>query len=265
MDCLSFYGYPFIFDNIPSETYGLYISNLGNKGGSSYSSGGSDVDIIKQKLTRKSNYFIQGVEQSTPLEFDLTILSQNELTRDMINIIQKWLFGQMKYKKLQVIQNDLLNIHFNCFLKSPEIITIGNVPYGISCKVECDAPWGWGNDMDYTVSNIVGEKTIEYHNPSDDNGYTYPIITFKTTSVGDVILKNVTDNENTIEFTGLMANDIITIDVNLQIIKSTQNDNVLSKSNFKWLKLVSGYNELIITGNLDYFNIKHKVARKVGS
>lgn len=253
-----------MFDNIPSETYGLYISYFGG-GGVDNSSGGSDIDIIKQKLSRKSNYFIQGVEQSAPLEFELSVMSVQEITRDMLNSIQKWLFGQMGYKKLQIIQGDLSNVYFNCFLKSPDIIAVGNVAYGLKFKVECDAPWGWERDANYAVGAVVTTKAVKYYNSSDDNHYIYPTLSFQKNGAGNLSIKNTTDNNNEIVFTGLQANDIIVVNNDLQIMTSTAGDNLLSKSNLKWFRLLNGYNDIVVTGNLTYLNIAHKVARKVGS
>lgn len=261
---MSFYGYRFIFDDIPSETYGLYISKIGGYSTDS-ASGGSDVEIVKQKIRRKPNYFIHGIEQSATLEFELSILSKDAIPRDVVSVIQKWLFGQMKYKKLRIVQEDMQNYYFNCFLKNPKVIAVGNIVYGFECSIECDSPWAWEFDATYQVGSVSTSKNFSYFNTSDNNDYTYPTYTFKKTGLGDVTIINTTDNNHTVSFTDILDGDVITIDNNLQIISSTLDDNLLSKSNLKWGRLVGGLNNIQITGDLEYFNITHKVARKVGS
>ena len=131
-----------MFDNIPSQQFGLKIINFDSSGVES-GVGSSNVNILTQQVLRKAKPYYLGRIQDEVLEFPLSFASENPIDGRDRNIISKWLFGRSEYKPLTIIQDDLNGAWFNCFLTDPEPVYIGNVTYGFKCKVVCDSPFAY--------------------------------------------------------------------------------------------------------------------------
>lgn len=263
---MSFYANSLIFDGIPSEIYGLYIGSSGDGGESSNSTSGNVTPSVEKIYRRPKNY-LYGVNQEPVLTFEITLFSYDEITAPRYEEISKWLFGQMNYKKLQICQPDMTNIYFNCFLIDPQIIRTGNVITGVSFKVECDAPWGWGfpESIGYNYSGYMYNDTIEFNNESGNNDYLYPTLDFVVNSFGGSIsITNTSDSNRIFLMTGLSANEAISFDCDHQIITSDTSDYRLGTFNKNWVRLVPGLNTLIISANVASIIINYQLAYKIG-
>lgn len=272
----NFYGKSFVFNDIPSETYGLFVINFGSSS-SDKGSGGADVQLFLQEIYRRPKPYLFGVSQKPTLEFEFTFGSEQPLSAEMRSVIEGWLFGQLGYKKLQIVQDDLLNVYFNCFLTNPQIYYVGNVAYGFTCKVICDLPWGleFSKSLTRTYGGGVANETIVFFNGSANNDYLFPIFDFAVSAVGNSItVTNNSDNARIFAFTGLTANSVINVDNDLKIIQETlgggllvpfaTNVNIISKFNKNWFRLVPGYNQIQISGGISYLTMTYQFARKVG-
>lgn len=273
---MSFGGLDFIFDGQYSENYGLKIMSIGGSSVTSNASAGCGIDIFTDWVYRNPSAFHQGVAQNQPLEFDIEFVSEDELPGIMRSKISKWLFGRMNYCKLQIVQRDLQDVYFNCHLIDPQLTYIGNYCHGITCKVQCDAPWAWQMEKTYTAKPDANGLWRHY-NDSDDNDYTYPIIEFQLDETAGGFFSIVNKNDNDREFNmgtkydekgnviaALRANEKIVIDCRNQTIKS---DSGLLRSNCfnkKFFRLVPGVNNLEFKGDFKYFTMKYSNARKVG-
>ena len=257
---MAFYGKSFIFDGIPSETYGLFVANFEQS--VVESPGGGDVDIYKTSIYRRPVPFTYGTSQRPVLEFPLTFASENFIDAGDRSRIQSWLFGQSSYKKLQITQCDLDTAYFNCFLTSPSVKYVGNMAVAWDCKVVCDAPWAW--EYPKTVS-LGTSGTYSYYNKSANSDYTYPLLVFTISNVGDSFqIINLDDGNRTFLFDNLLANEVITVDNDRKIITSSLPGYKISKFNLKWLRLKKGMNRLVLSGaiNSAYMTVQNAV--KVG-
>jgi len=154
---MSFYGRSFIFNGIPSESFGLYISDL-DASGVSNSMGSYDVEVKEKKIFRRPTSYFYGASSIPHLEFDMTVLAEEELTAEDFEGVQKWLFGQDGYKTLQIDQYDMQEVVFYVILNSPEIIRVGNKIYGCKFRVICNSPFGFTFPKTYTcvyTSSVV--------------------------------------------------------------------------------------------------------------
>lgn len=263
---MSFWGKKFIFDDIPSDTYNLLCGNFDeSSSGYQTSSAGSSVEILEEYLTKRSKPYFYGTKFSSKLEFKLVIFSESEINRIKLQSIEGWLFGRKEYKKLQILQCDMYDVYFNCIITEGNIVEIGNLVYGIECTVICDSPWGWGRGIKKTYVCSSAETSIGFTNTSDDSLYLYPKIYLKSgANQANVKIKNITDNNREVIFSQLYLNEIITIDCDLKIVESN-NSTILTRFNGKYFRLLQGYNNLYVTGNLSIFSIEYSPARKVGA
>lgn len=262
---MSFWGSTFIFDGVPSELYGLYISSSSD-GGDVEIAGSSDVETFTESVLRKSKRYLLGVQQTPVLSFDIFFNSPREITSVELGNIQAWLFGHSQYKILQIVQADIQEVYYNCFLKNPRVHKVGNIVRGIRATVECDAPWGWTFEKTKTYTYVDDDinDDIVFNNISDDNGYLYPILEFTMNTLGgNLIITNSDDNDRQFIFTDLLQDEVITIDNDKNIISSSTGLNRLSNFNKKWFRMVRGLNRINISGNISQLVMKYEFARKV--
>lgn len=260
---MAFWGNTFVFNGIPSETYNLYISSP--DGGMVDTTGSGDVELHTQTVFRRPKPYLLGVQQTPVLSYDVQFTSPDELMVEDIRIIQAWLFGQNDYKKLQIMQFDMQDVYFNCFLTSPRIVKNGNLIKGIAGTVVCDSPFAWSfpKTVRRTYAGSANE-TYVFNNVSDNNYYEYPtVIATMSNAGGSFTVKNVTDNNREFIVTGLSGNEILTVDNDHCIITSSTALRRLSNFNQNWFRLVRGVNRLEITGTLNQLDFVYSPARKL--
>jgi phage-related protein len=264
---MAFWGSEFIFNRTPSSIFNLYISSS-SEGGEVEVEGGSNVEITTQKIFRRSKPYLLGVQQSPVLEFPIYFNCENELDAVTSGQISKWLFGHYNYKKLQIVQDDLDGVYFNCFLKDPRVYKVGNIIRGFQANVSCDSPFAWTFDKTKTLTYSVAPSAVSatFNNQSDDNYYLYPkaVITMNVTG-GDVGITNTSDGSRVFSFSSLSANEVLTVDNDLEMITSSTTlnrlPNFISK---KWLRFVPGTNNFTVSGNVSSIVLTYRFAKKVG-
>jgi len=263
---MAFYANSFIFDDIPSEFFNLYLGEL-NGSGESTTSGSNDVSLLTKKLFRRPMPLFFGAEQTPVLQFPLSAYVPGEADAPDYSAVAAWLWGQQNYKVLRICQADMQQVYFNCFLTSPEIVRVGNILRAFTTTVVCDAPWGWKTPSVYTdtYTGYSALETIAYYNESANSFYTYPTELVITANAfgGSISIINQTDSNRQFLLT-LSANEVVTMNCDLQIISSSTESYPLSRFNKKWLRFVHGLNTLTVSGNISAISITSPIAVKVG-
>lgn len=246
---MAFWGRNFVFDSIPSETYSMIISS--NDGGEGNTNGSLSVNIKTQEIFRRPVPYFYGVQQSPVLEFPVSITTtEMELTEEDASLVQKWLFGKQGYKKLQIVQTDMEDFYFNCFLIDPQIRRVGNIIRGFDCTVKCDSPFAWGYPVSTTLYTSTNAQTI--YNKSDNLFYTYPTLTIKMLgSGGSFYISNNTDGGGTrfLSIFSLFLGETLTINNDLQIITSSTGLNRLANvaPPVNFFRLLPGVNSISVS------------------
>jgi hypothetical protein len=255
---VSFYARKFIFDGKPSHSYNLFITSI-DTGAQQTSAGNNDVKLYEQFLYRRAKPILLGVAQNTILEFDVEFSTPEDLTAMETQKIEKWLFGQTGYKKLQILQADMQDAYFNCFLVSPSIYRVGNLIRGFRATVHCDAPWGWT----FPKTKTYTTTSTTFINLSDNNSYLYPTVVCTMNTGGTFSIVNSREPTRTFSFTGLLANEVITIDNDKKIITSSTEVKRLSNFSKNWLRFVPGKNPLTFAGSFTSIQIIYQLAKKI--
>lgn len=251
----------FIFDGIPSEAFGLFLCTVGEKGVKTYE-GGSSVTIHTDKTPQMDFNYLMGVEHEEMFEFTMTFASNEPKDKFDISLINNWLIGHSEYKKLQIIQEDMLDVYYNCILNDYKIVTFGNYAYAFECTVICDRPWALTNSRIYKYASPT---TIMHYNNSHSNRLIYPKLTFTTNNVdATVSIVNASNKNWETKFQGLSNGETIVIDNQLQLISSSLGLRRLQNFNKHWFELVPKQNKLIVTGNVKEIIIEYNEIRKVG-
>lgn len=259
---MSFWATSFVFNGVPSEAFGLFLISE-DGAGVLQNTGSNSVELYTQTIYRKATPYFFGTQQTPTLSFSLCFASLEPISALEQQVIQKWLFGQNSYKKLQIMQCDMYDVYFNCFLTNPTLTTVGNYAYSFKCDVICDAPWAWEYPKEVNYGPFVGAGNIVFNNISDDNYYMRAtwVITLDDNTTSFQI-NNLTDSSSC-TFINLSPNEVITIDSSRSIIKS--NTGLLRVGNMSGIlpRFVPGQNEIQIVGDISNINITYQNARKV--
>jgi len=281
---MPFYAANFIYNGIISSEYGLRITSSSGES----SDAGSDVALFTQEIYRRPRIYLMGVQQSPTLEIPFEINTRYELSATEDSVISNWLFGQMNYKKLQIVQSDMQYVYYNAIFTGKTTVKVGNIIRGYSGIVKCDSPFAWEYAKTITRNsttvplryNVNGYLTDDYftiNNTSDNADYTYPTITFTMNKFGgDLSITNSSDNNREFLFTDLSPNEVITVDNDLQTISSSivgvnrllnfvhyELDGSISDTSYNWFRYVPKENDLAISGNVISVAFQHQFARKI--
>lgn len=125
--------------------------------------------------------------------------------------------------------------------------------HSLTCKVICDSPFAYRYPevFKYTIN---GTSEIDILNTSSYRGYYKPRVTLNLSKGGTFNINNVTDNNRTMQFTGLPSSaSTIFIDNENEIITCETIANPYQYFNFNFLRLCRGNNHLVIngTGNIE--------------
>ena len=265
---MAFYGASFIYNGVPSETYGLRIAEI-DADAVTRTMGSSAMEIYEQKIYRRAQPYFFGATPSPKLSFPFSAFSEDEIDADLFQRIQKWLFSSRSYKKFQIDQPDVQNIYFNAILNDPQIVRVGNIIKGFSCMVTCDSPFAWNFPKTtlYEYTSSVVDSVEIFNNTSDDIGnYLYPSLEITMNNIGgDLRIENESDSNRITEFDALSPSEIIDIDSSLQTLSSSTGLRRLTNFNKKFLRLIPGINRLHIQGNVASIAMTTQfVAKKLG-
>ena len=252
------------YDGISCMNFGLFLCNLNQTGRQSHSVIG-DIKLHTDKTNLMEFNYLTGIEYSGMLDIEMVLGSYDYIDRIALSRIQNWLIGRNDYKELHFEQEDMTELIYNCIFTSCELVTFANLPYAIKVKGVADRPYAIEKEKTYKYS-ITPNATnrIKLMNTSHVHDYTYPKLEFTSNASGgyvSIINKNNNNYETRIE--NLLSNERIAMDSQTQVL-TTSNVGMFRIGDFNkhWLELVSGMNELIVTGTTNEIIIKYANVRK---
>jgi phage-related protein len=258
---MAYQGYSFIWDGTPSSLYGLKICSW-DSSPTDYN-GGSEMDLIEDQAPRSLKRYLLGALPNKPLEFEMAIYSEQPIADYKAQVIKKWLFGHPnKYRKLFIVKESVKDLYYECYLNSPQDKMI-NGYNGWTFTVHCNAGGAWENERTDRFTPTNG-GIITFVNTSGNNDYMYPIVSFKMSSNGSFSITNSSDNGRIFQFTGLLANEVITCNGETGVITSSNNARRFANFNKNYLRFVTGINQLTCSGNIEYIEFTYSNFRRLG-
>jgi len=262
---MSISGCPFKYDGIMSTQYGLIITNIDTD--SKKTKTGGKKTYTTMSLPSNNKFYLLGRQIREPLSFDVEI-TKNESNTELSDLQQrniiKWLFDRVTYHRFEIMDKAYSGLYFNCYFTDEEALNYGVGCIGYKFTVVCDASWAWENQKTYTYSFTTLPSTINFINNSDYEDYLFPqsvAVTCGTTG-GTISIANTNDNNNTVQFTGLSANEVITMTDLGQILSSTGNSRI-DNWNGKRFKFKNKDNHLLVTGDVKTVQITYQNVRRI--
>ena len=253
----------FIYDSLKLSDFGYAIVSF-NGGITEEINTDSQFSYNHVSMMRgKRQPYITAIYED-PLEMEMyickNICESNNMNAQTYNIsvtdmafLKQWLVRPTPHK-LSVIGSEYNNIYWNGSFKLEEYV-LGDGRVGAHLTFECDAPFGYKNDV--TVqSTLEANATFSFDSLSDEIGWIYPDLEIVVLEDGDLEITNSMDG-NTMVINNCTANEKITIDKNLQISSSDNSHKILDDFNFNFYRVTNKFlsNVNTVTSNLP-INIK---------
>lgn len=239
----------FIYKNITSEDFDLYIGGI-NQNGITDMKSNISTEILYDYVTNRNENTIFGVKQKDRLfSFDLSLYSEQEITSQDALYIEDYLFNNPKLDKLVICQEDMMGYYFIGTFTKGEKIKVGGVTIGYNVTFTCDSPFVYSSERkDTTECNSISETEIIINNTSSGLCYLFPTIKWINTSPnGWIKIINSSDNNRTFEMRELATNELITID-KWQQMTSSLGLNRLDNCNYNFIRLTKGVNKIKVIG-----------------
>jgi phage-related protein len=262
---MAFKAHSFIYDDICSEDYDLYIGSIGGGNGVENSSASTNTEFEMDSIPNRTENFIYRSKTSEPnLKFKAKLYISNKFDKDDMEYIDNWLFANKLPKKLVICQEDMSNYYYMATFSKNEIISVGNLNAGLECEVICDSPYAY--DIPSSVEYLINGVTLkDFYCSSSGINYLYPKIEFTINSDnGYLKIKNITDNNREFYIHGLSNGETITIDKWFQV-ESSMGLRRIGNCNKKWIRFLNGTNKLEIQGNVNKVKITYQFFKAIGS
>lgn len=248
-----FNTYEFTFAGESSMAYGLMMCDID---GNAQDEGalGNVGTIIEDRIAGRVMPYHYGVDYNkSPLQFKLVFGTDSALDRFDIERIGYWLTGHQNYQWLTIDEPDLDHLMFRCLITELRSISIGWLQYGFEATVVCDCPYAYSYPFQKTFT-ISGETDIEFYNESSVREYIRPKVIYHPSSgnpsTRDLSITNTSDGDREFVLNSIPITSVVEIDNENGVITDTAlGRNLYAGCNFKFLRLVPGLNELVVTGN----------------
>ena len=171
------------------------------------------------------------------------------LDRYEIDEIASWLTGHNSYHWLEIEQEDMEYIRYRCIVSDLSIVSYGNIPWAMKATIICDGPYAYMYPQDFSY-NVNGSMEFSFINESSHNGYYMPILEFKPRTGGSLTIENITDHNRLFSLSEIPAGAAsVVINNDTGVITNSLGVNLYPNFNFKFFRLVRGYNRIKVTGN----------------
>ena len=231
---------------------------------------------LQTELTTESNYdgsifYIVNNKYSEAVNFEVTLVknvkNQNKrvFTQEEIRALVSWLCNPSSYEKLILEDNHFIELLLSAKFTNPKYTLNGNDVIGITFTCTLERPYALSNAKEYNFDSSVNTFSV-YNDSDEDTKVLYPQdITITVNNNCNIKIINTKENNNFYtEITDCVSGEIITIDCEKRIIKSTNKEApILSRFNKHWIGLLHGKNIFNVEGD---FNIQfnYREVRKVG-
>ena len=256
---MSFYGCHFSFDGVPCTEFGLMMYDFGG-GGTEEDTLTPDVEIVEDRIARKYTPLHYGTIMNKPLQFNMTFgadidsIDRNVyLDRYDLDAISSWLTGHDKYKWLEITQPDMEIVRYKCFITNLKHVDVGKYPWGLTCTVICDSPFGYLYPETYTYT-VNESLTFNLLSKSSYRGYYKPKMVITLSGGGGAASIDITNNSDDegrqMTFTNLPS-DItqLVIDNENEIVTCNSTINPYAYFNFNFFRLIRGKNSITANCN----------------
>lgn len=270
---MNVFGRDAIIGEFKLSDYGLIMASFDIGESNSEMELGMDHETVETFVGSNPVPLYLGAQYSNKLTGTITLVknlcngeTSMQFTEHECREVLRQLTGFRGYKRMQVYSYEIDElIYFNIRVNNVSYQKINGKVVGIILYIECDSQFGWSQEYEYDYDVKAGDNII-LHNSSDDlYHYLLPKITIQSkSSIDQLEIVNLVDNNWTTTISNISANEIITMDSKYEILTSSiPGKMILNDFNMHFIRFISGENHLQINSDLT-LKITYQLPRKVG-
>lgn len=260
---MAFASLEFIYGDIPSSRYGLYLAELGSSS-TSETDMGINYEMVADSTSLSSNYLF-GMVNTKPLQFQMSMMSKEPIDRYEQSTISRTFFSSRKYRPLYILDDSMNGVYYMCKMNNVKEVKIGNLVYGYKVDVICDCPYAHETITKIEKTKDTSNMTIQIYNDGDDVGIVYPKIKLYPNKANGTISITNEISGTTCTITNLIAGETILLDSKYRLIKSDRMNLSFDRHNGNFIELLPNLNVLMITGDISKIEIEYELLRSVGA
>ena len=234
------------------RSYDKGILNVNVTGGM-YDEPVSGARNVQEDRNMGGERFLRNVDEDN-LEFDITLYFEDNLSREKVRDITRWLL-QDRHQPL--IFNEHPDRIFYAVAEGSYRLIHNGVQEGyLELSFRCNAPHAFSPTYQSPTFNLTGGRSVhkvEFENLGDKD--VSPILFIHKIGDGDIEIKNLSDNGKITKIRNLVNNERIEIDSANNKIKSNTDLNRYNDFNYEWFNLVYGLNHIEVTGSCNIYYV----------
>lgn len=259
------YAQNFIYNNIPSQTYGVIICSFD---GSENTASGGEIQVNSALAPGRDTYDFYGRQFSDPLSWSFSICKNPSVAKDDMFFthaeerhIARWLLGAPGYHTLKFCDGDYEEISYDvCFNMTPH--QINGKTAGFDLTATCRHGYGFGQTL-FINGRLNRESPIDIQVNNDLSQRCFPHITLICS--GSFHITNRDRQGNKIceaQFKNIPENSKITMDSENDLIYGLTSPNDFV--NWEFLYLQNGFNQITTDAEGDItFSANYREVRRV--
>lgn len=264
------YACDFLFNGVSAHSQGFGLCTWDEGGNADVTNAGSTIELTTAKPVRSDKWYSYGQEYSKPLTFKIHLIKidYSDISAREKAMIARWLLRNDGYKKFQFGSDGYFDIVYNATgIDMKEINVIGTV--GLEVEFVCESPFGHSPTQTKQYKVNGQNQVYNFANGSDEIGYLYPRMIITVDADCDISIVNQFDANRETKITKCKAGEIIRLNNELKIIKSSIPllHEIQDCFNYQWLRFYrndfDGNNTLIMSGNFT-IKMEYEYVRKIG-
>ena len=246
----------FEFDGNRLSDYGCIVCHILNDGGASAISIGSNITFNTIKIPTVNKFKLMSTQYDEAYTTTFEICKhdcRNEdnkyFTQEETSYLMRWL-NRKTFRKFKMIYDDgtLANVYYNASFNVKPITLYGDI-IGFELTLQTDAPFGYYDEVEYTMEFTTDNLSHEHHDISDEIGYIYPsIMTIETIVAGNFEMTNSQEPDRVIEIKNCKAGEIITLVENKVITSSEVHSKLHNDFNYKYPRICNEHEDIYNDG-----------------
>ena len=249
----------FEYDNQRLSDYGCIVCNILEDGGVSAINIGSQVTFNTVPMTGLNKFKLMSVQYDEVYTTTFEICKYrcsnpdvNSFTQEEVIQLMRWL-NRKQFKKFRAVYKDgeLAEVYYNAsFNVNP--ITYGGDIIGLQLTLQTDAPFGFYDDIEYTMKFSTNGLEHSFYDISDEIGFVYPsTMTIEITNGGNFELVNSQEKDRVTSIKNCTAGEIFTLVENKVITSSADHPKLCNDFNYVFPRLCNYIKDIYGYGTSD--------------
>lgn len=270
---MNLFGEDVIIGNFKLSDYGLMLASFDSESSNEEEELGMDHETIEEYIGHNPVSIYLGAKYQNKLKPQITIIKDVHtnynlyFTEHECREVLRQLTGYSGYRNMQIRPYNFDELmYFNVRVTKVYYKKIAGKVVGIILQMECDSQFAWSREFNISY-NLKSEDTIRIYNRSDDlYNYLYPKVTISplSSSIQNLELINISDNNWSTTISNISNGEIITMDSKNEILQSSNKDRIIMNDfNMHFIRFVPGENQIRSNSDIQ-ITFNFRIPRKVG-